>query len=105
MRRFKIMADYESWPIWETTGGQYTNMDPVLLELPQDLVARIEAWADTYDATLKADDPSSSGFPDDDARSAFETEGLSIWWSLQMARPDDRFDYFSELMQRLYGPL
>lgn len=99
------MADYESWPIWETTGSQYINIDPAVLELPAELVTRIEAWADDYDGTLKAEDPSSSGFPDEEARAAFETEGLSIWWSLQMARPDDRFEYFSELMQRLYGPL
>lgn len=104
MRRFKLMADYEAWPIWETSGGQYCNVDPAVLGLSDALVKRIEDWADTYSATHNQADPSQSGFDTPDAQSRFEHEGLAIWWALQAALPEAEISYFSESFQRLYGP-
>lgn len=105
LRTFKLMADYECWPVWETTDGQYCNIDPQTLGVSDELVARIEAWADTYDAALNRDDPASSGFASDADRLTFETEGLAIWWALQLALPEAEISYFSELFQRLYAPV
>lgn len=104
MRRFKLMADHECWPIWETSDGQYCNVDPAVLGLSDALVKRIEAWADAYDGTFNAEGPAQSGFRDTDAQSRFEHEGLSIWWALQAALPEAEVSYFSESFQRLYGP-
>ena len=103
-RKFKLMADYECWPVWETTGGEFCNLDPQLLGLSDALVNRIEAWADLYDATLQSDDPAASDFTNETDRLSFEHEGLTIWWAMQLALPDAEISYFSELFQRLYTP-
>ena len=104
MRQFKLMADYECWPIWETSEGQYCNVDPAVLGLSERLIDRIEAWADLYDTTYNKENPAQSGFMSTDAQSQFEHEGLAIWWALQAALPEAEVSYFSESFQRLYGP-
>lgn len=105
IRSFKLMPDYECWPLWETTDGEFCNLDPETLGLSEELLEQIELWADRYDASLKPDDPEHSGFQTDEQRLGFERDGLLIWWALQLELPDAEISYFSELFQRLYKPV
>lgn len=74
MRALKLMADYDSYPLWEASPGEVGNVDPGDLPLSESLRADLLAWADVYDATLNRDDPRRSGFTDDQRRERFIAE-------------------------------
>lgn len=96
------MTDYECFPLWRPNGEG--DLDPAALGLPDDLTARLLAWADAYDSTLNRDDPASplpmrAAFLRDgeDEWHAFEREGHTLWRALQEARPDLHVTYHSSL--------
>lgn len=105
VRRFKLMADYECWPVWDMSDGGYLNTDPRELGLDTGLTERLEAWAELYDKQLNHEDPAASGFATDDARRAFDEAGVLLWWQFQLALPDAEIFYFSEVFQRQYRPV
>jgi hypothetical protein len=70
----RVMPDYQSYPTWQPGAGEY-NVDPETLPISQELAGELNAWADDYDATLVADDPASSGFPDVASETAFAERG------------------------------
>lgn len=82
-QQIKLMADYESWPLWWAGDADPGNIDPHTLPLSSATIARLEAWADAFDATLNQDDPASSDFPSDAAFEAFEAEGRALWLLLR----------------------
>ncbi|WP_169389503.1 NUDIX hydrolase [Deinococcus aquatilis] len=101
----RLMADYQCFPLWQHGGD---NIDPSVLALPTELVARLEAWADALDSTLNLADPLSpvpmratflrDGENED---AAFEREGHALWWALRAALPGYSISYFSTLLGRL----
>ena len=50
------MPDYECYPLWKT-GGNVGPIDPASLSISTGLLARLNAWAQAYDATLDYTDP------------------------------------------------
>jgi hypothetical protein len=56
----KVMADYESFPLWRRDNESTTNIDPMTMRLSPDLARQLLGWADEYDRTLDRDDPHSS---------------------------------------------
>ena len=94
-RKFKLMADYECWPLWDL--DRPDNVDPGDLGLSPVLVRDLELWQDSFDATLNRDDPAQSGFASDEDRSAFEARGLDLLERLRSERPDDTFTYDAEV--------
>lgn len=78
MRTIKLMADYDSFPLWEASPDTVGNIDPASLPISDELKFRLGAWAASYDATLNADDPLESGFATPQAEHAFEQEGVEI---------------------------
>ena len=82
-QQIKLMADYESWPLWWAGDADPGNIDPHTLPLSPATIARLEAWADAFDATLNRDDPASSDFPSDAAFQEFEAEGRDLWQQLR----------------------
>lgn len=62
MRKIKLMADYQCYPIWETKDRSYSDVDPFQLPISNELATEIAAWGRRYDETLNLDDPATSGF-------------------------------------------
>jgi hypothetical protein len=77
MKTVKVMADYESFPLW-ATDDEVDNIDPASLPISAGLAEALLQWADAYDATLRPDDPAASGFADPTAERAFYADGLSL---------------------------
>ena len=100
-RIIKLMAEYESWPVWDMTGDQYFNIAPESLPISEGLVAAITAWAETYEATLDRDDPMESGFDSVADEKAFDEEGRKLWRSLRSEMFDADVVYYSESEARM----
>jgi hypothetical protein len=81
--KIKLMADYGCYPLWWVSSEKVGDINPATLPLSQKTISRLEKWAEVYDAKLNWDDPASSGFPSNDAKDAFEEEGISLWKQLQ----------------------
>jgi hypothetical protein len=66
--------------------------------------SRLLAWITIYEGTLNGNDPTSSGFRSEEAREAFEQEGISIWHQLrQELAPDYEVRYFSQKLRKAIG--
>lgn len=74
----KVMAEYESFPLWRTNSGGPANIDPASLPISDELAQALLDWADSYDRTLDRDDPLSSGFPDAAAENYFYAQGEQL---------------------------
>ena len=72
--KIKFMADYYCTPLWWTE-GRAGNIGLDELPLCSETKARLTTWAAVYDATLRRDDPGSSGFQTPEAMEAFVREG------------------------------
>jgi len=83
MKKIKLMADYECYPLWNLAPGEYGDIDPSELPISKELQERLLNWAKTYDAILNRDDPASSAFPTAAAEEEFKNEGNRIAEALQ----------------------
>ena len=78
MRKIKLMADYQCWPLWGALSGRYGDIDPDDLPISNALRANLIQWAADYDATLVGDDPKRSGFATPEAKAAFASIGTRL---------------------------
>lgn len=78
MRVIKLMADYQCFPLWETSPGQVGNIDPKDLPISHELKMQLLAWAQIYDETLNMDDPTCSGFQSDEDEIEFKRVGNEL---------------------------
>jgi hypothetical protein len=102
MRKIKLMADYECYPVWEEFNDGVDNIAPSSLPISEDLAERIDAWGDVYDKTLNNDDPASSGFSSQETMDMFETEGKKLHNELkQELAAQFTVTYFSTLSNSL----
>lgn len=83
MRTIKLMADYQCFPLWKASPGEVGNIDPGSLPISSNLKARLLQWARDFDATLKLDDPASSGFQSEAAKIEFQRVGKELGRQLQ----------------------
>jgi hypothetical protein len=83
MRKIKLMADYDCFPLWEADAGRAGDLDPNVLPISQVLKERLLRWASTFDATLDRDDPRLSGFATPAEKITFSTEGVVLGADLQ----------------------
>lgn len=96
------MPDYQSYPLWWSGGSEVGNIDPVSLALGSETLYRLESWSEIYDATLNLDDPSVSGFPDEEKEKTFEIEGINLWKQIQKELGEEfEVSYYSYRMQKL----
>jgi hypothetical protein len=79
----KLMADYETFPLWLKLPDGTSNMDPQRLPLSADTRARLASWAAAYDATLNRADPLASGFESAEAEAEFDRAGLELRRTVQ----------------------
>lgn len=99
-RKIKLMAEYNSSPLWDMETAD--NLELEELPLSGAIRQRLNDWARVYDRLLNWDDPADSAFPDPAAREAFDREGTLIWQQLQAElSPDYQVFYFSEKHHRL----
>lgn len=77
-----MAADYYAFPLWDSDAGGV--VDASSLPISTDLVARLQKWADRYDATLNLDDPRESGFSSPDEETAFTRDGKILAGELQV---------------------
>ena len=59
----KVMADYDSFPLWRADADGPTNVDPGSLPISPGLERDLSVWADAYDRTLNQSDPSRPDSP------------------------------------------
>jgi hypothetical protein len=78
VKSIKVMADYESYPIWVREDGGLDNVDPRTLPISEGLAQALLDWADAFDATLNRDDPIESGFPTPADEEAFFAQGREL---------------------------
>jgi hypothetical protein len=71
----KVMAEYESFPLWQANSDGPANVDPASLPISSELAQALLDWADDYDRTLNRDDPLASRFPDTAAEETFYAQG------------------------------
>lgn len=83
MRRIKVMADYDCWPLWHDgpPNGDVGDIDPLTLPIDPSLQARLLEWADAYGALLDRDNPAATLPP----QSWFDQEGRQLALELQLA--------------------
>ena len=100
-RTIKLMAEYESWPLWDMTDGQYFNIAPDSLPISADLVRSITEWAEAYEATLDPEDPMESGFDTPEDEKAFDEQGRKLWRSLRAEMFEADVVYYRESEARM----
>ena len=83
MRKIIIMSEYGGFPLWESKKDGLTNFSAYNLPIPNDLAKKIEDWGDQFEATYVVNNPSSSGFQDDEDQNKFINEGQSLFYELK----------------------
>jgi len=78
----KLSADYGCWPLWYIEDSD--NIDPNELPLSTETINRLNAWQDTYDATLNQEYPPLSAFENPETEELFQLEGISLWKQLRI---------------------
>lgn len=91
--KLKLMAEYECWPLWVSSGpaDRRGNLDPGDLPLQETTHRRLEQWARWFETTYQPDDPASSGFAEPAALDAFNREG-QLLAELLRAELGDRYE-------------
>lgn len=102
MRKIKLMADYECYPLWEEFSDGVDNIAPSSLPISEHLAKKVGAWGDVYEKTLNHDDPASSSFSSQEAMTMFETEGRKLHNELKLELGSQfTVAYFSTLSNSL----
>jgi len=83
MRKIKVMADYQCYPLWDMSPGKYGDIDPHTLPISDDLKHKFVKWARAFDDTLDTTNPVNSGFKSEEAEAAFKAEGIRLAEQLQ----------------------
>lgn len=83
MRKIKIMADYQCFPLWEASPGVIGNIDPDGLPISHELEINLLEWANKYDLTLDEDYPPNSCFETPAEKIAFNDQGARLAKQLQ----------------------
>lgn len=78
MRYIKLMPDYQCFPLWDMTPGEYGDLDPKMLPITELLKSQIMDWARVCDGALDMEDSANSGFTTTGAKDAFELEGMRL---------------------------
>src|SRR5665647_1515482 len=78
MNKIKLMADYETSPVWDEGPGGPGDIDLETLPISIDLRADLLAWSDRFDATLDQDYPPDSGFATPEEEQQFVADGAAL---------------------------
>lgn len=84
MKKIKLMADYECYPLWIDSENEVGNIDPDSLLISDSLKNELNKWSDDYDKTLNSDNPLESGFKTINEEIAFKEKGKCLQEKLQI---------------------
>ena len=102
MIKIKLMLEYFSHSLWELDADNIGDIDPKTLPLSSETIAKLEAWANTYNNILNWDDPAASGFVSLAEEEEFEREGVRLWLQLKQELPANyNIVYFSDRLRRV----
>lgn len=104
IKKIKLMADYQCWPLWYKEGfdGKVGVIDPDELSLSSETSERLIRWGKRFDATLNWDNPldESYRFSEHDLKD-FEQEGISLWKKIQEELGSDyEVSYYSQKLRK-----
>jgi hypothetical protein len=86
-KRIKVMADYDTHPLWALDEDIYGDFPPEHLGLSSELTRDLNAWADAYQQSFNRDDPANSHWSEaQHAAHAAEARPLAV--RLARERPD-----------------
>ena len=77
------MAEYESYPLWESDEDGENNIGPDSLPISTELVTKFNAWMEWHDSTFDKDEPQLSGFPNAFIEEQFIRAGVELAAQLQ----------------------
>lgn len=83
MKKIKLMADYECYPLWLNAGDEFGDINPDTLPISDHLKAELYLWSDEYNKTLNYNDPSLSGFENVQKEKEFKERGGCLQVKLQ----------------------
>ncbi|MDF7675808.1 hypothetical protein PT286_03550 [Neisseriaceae bacterium ESL0693] len=83
MKKIKLMADYECYPLWLDFDDEIGNINPNTLPISDSLKNELKNWTDDYDKTLNLDDPLHSGFKTTNDEITFKERGKILQKKLQ----------------------
>lgn len=86
-RRFKLMADYGTLPLWAMDEGLIGDFAPQDLGVSEKLTADLWTWANELEASLNPDDPANSRWSADRHRQHVE-EGIALARRIKRELPD-----------------
>ncbi|XKM13049.1 hypothetical protein RCS94_08445 [Orbaceae bacterium ac157xtp] len=89
MKKIKLMADHECYPLWFDSDNEVGNINPETLPISNLLKKELNKWSDEYDNTLNMDDPLNSGFTTVDEEISFKEKGQNLRGKLQMELGND----------------
>lgn len=78
MRKIKLMADYQCYPLWGVALDDLGDISPDELPISAELKISLNEWADRFDAILNLDDPASSSFNSAEEEELFINEGYKL---------------------------
>lgn len=100
MRRIRLAPDFCAAPLWDVDDGGMLELS--VLPIDGGLAARLQAWADRFDATLDPDDPKRSGFASREDEVSFDAEGRALARDLRRRLgPDYVVEYAGETQDPL----
>ena len=98
----KLMADYQSWPLWWSGNEGSGNIEPKSLPISAETVERLNRWSNVFDTQLNLDDPSTIQPLQGIRLNRFESEGIALWQKLREELSDAyEVVYFSSLEKKL----
>lgn len=77
------MADYQCYPIWNMSPGEYGDMAPCELPISKDLQESLLKWVAIYDEILDVEYPPNSGFKSEGLERDFKLEGERLVMDLR----------------------
>ncbi|WP_159593947.1 hypothetical protein [Chelativorans xinjiangense] len=100
-KKIKLMADYDSWCLWDLVN--IGNIDPETLPLSQPLKKALHAWEKKYNATLNRENPIESGFASQEDAQKFNVEGWRLWEQLTDELDGIEVVYFDNELRAVLG--
>ena len=86
-KRFKLMADYGTFPLWAMDDGLIGDFAPQDLGASEELTADLWAWANDFELSLNADDPADSRWSAD-RHKQHVADGVALARRIKRELPD-----------------
>lgn len=84
MRTLRLMADFGSYPVWESfDDGGLDNLDHKDLPISDELKCDLTSWEEHYQGTFNEEYPPDSGFSTETEEQTFYREGRMLWQRLR----------------------